>query len=187
MDEVIEKLSDIIQEIDIDDKIVFIRKYLLKHVDRLYQLLWGFNGPFADGYQLQDWMAVTLLVSNWIMEVIADVQKFCDGFETLRNHISENPDYIPQLVCDFAYQIVNKDVLNLDDQSKIVAKFILSSKTLIPTIMRNINVLLDIIDDHCCYYCMFKSDKNIQKKLQKISQNQARQSRENAEILSTLK
>jgi hypothetical protein len=181
-----EKLGLIMKDLNLDKDISFLKDNLLSHVDRLYQLLWGFNGPFADGYQLQDWVSVSLLLGNWIVEVLNDVNKNKRDYNKIRDFLGKNPGCIAQIVCDIAYEIVNNDLLPMDPQAKIVAKFILSSKTLVPTIMEHVDTLLNIIEEQCCC-CMFKkSNKSIKYKIQSLTKKQSKRSRGNAEIMARL-
>jgi hypothetical protein len=180
-----EKLGLIMKNLDLDEDISFLKDNLLMHVGRVYNLLWGYNGPFADGYQLQDWVSVSVLLGNWIGEVLNDVNKNKQKYNKLREYISNNPVCIAQIVCDIAYEIVNNDLVVMDPNAKIVAKLMISSKVLIPTIMPHVESLLTLIEEQCC--CMFKKS-NISKKykLQALTKDQARRSRNNAEIMARL-
>lgn len=180
------QLKLIMEELNLDPEIAFLRDHLVKHVERIYSLLWGFNGPFADGYQLQDWLSVTLLLSNWLIEVFNNVNKNKKEYIKVKNYFDKNPARIAKIVCDIAYKIVDKDLIQIDGDAKIIAKVVLSSMTFVPQIIKHLNVVLQIVEESCCG-CMFKKNNNKQKiKIQTITKKISRECRGNAEMLSRL-
>lgn len=179
-----ESLIKIVKTLDIPDS---FKKDLIGNISRIYKLLWGPGGPFADGYQFSDWLSVSLLVSNWIMEIVADIPAR-NEFNKLREIIKDNPEYIARVGAKFTVGLIDHELIEIPDpQAKMIIKFILNSKTFIPTVIQNINTCISVLDSVCENCCLIATRKNSQaKKIKKLTKVQITRSRETHDILKKI-
>jgi hypothetical protein len=168
---IMNKLIDIVKTVELPDEIEFLHLNLIASTSRLYFLLWGPTGPFEDGYQIEDWVNVSLLLASWIVEVFNNVNKNMKNYELIKEHINNNDTFIQELISSIAISILDHDLIKIDEKSKLVAKSVLKSKTILPTINKYTNKLLLLLEGSCCF--VKKSNKSIEKKLQKRTLKQS--------------
>jgi len=171
----------------IDDGLDLFKVHLASNGERLYELLWGSHGPFSDGYQLQDWIAVTALVSNWMMEVLVNISHIKKDYNKLKEFINEHPEYIAIFTCDFFVELIDHGIIKFDEETKILVKYLLKSKVLIPSLVNGINAIIDVITEQCnCCYLRSKSEKKIKKQLRNLTELKLTECQKNKEILKRL-
>lgn len=77
MNNFLKELSVIINDIPIE--IPFIKKTIENNVERLVFLLCGKNsdyeGPLYDKYEDNEWLTISLLISNWLLESYNEIKK----------------------------------------------------------------------------------------------------------------
>lgn len=77
MNNFLKELTNIINDIPID--VPFIKKTIENNVERLVFLLWGkdadYEGPLYDKYEDNEWLTISLLISNWLLESYNEIKK----------------------------------------------------------------------------------------------------------------
>jgi hypothetical protein len=175
MDTKILKLIEIFQSISYDAKTQCLKELFYHHSRRFYNILWGPGAPLEDGYQMHDWVSISILTTNWFIEVLADSK-----MDDLINYLDANPHVIADILLQILYHIVDKNLVVLPDNSKHIALMFLSSQVLIPTIIDTYIVLSSILHNcHCC-----GKSKKIKRKIQEKTHYQIKEATRHTKMLN---
>lgn len=141
---------------------------LPKYVDRLEFLLWGktekYIGPLSDGFEEYEWISISLLLSDWLIEIFTDarVHEF-----SIINQIRDNPQEIASFTIELLSKLIYHDIIKTNKKAEVL--LFLQNELVINTVTSHADEILLIIENIISKTCGFCCSNKTQK-IQDISE-----------------
>lgn len=142
---------------------------LTKYVNRLEFLLWGdtkrYKGPLADGFQQFEWISISLLISDWLVETIVDAKNTTT--QIIIDEIRQNPQEIASFTLEFLTKLIERDIIKIDSEHKQKILLFLQNEMVVNAVLTHADDLLVIMEKIITATCNFCKRKN---KIKQISE-----------------
>ena len=137
-----------------------------KHIARLEFLLWGntdiYMGPLVDGFDEHEWISISLLLSDWLMEVLVSVNNSTSVSYEIIEELRTNPNQIAGLTLEILTKLIEKDVIKTNKKHEIL--LFLQNQLVINAVISHADELVEKVQNiitTTCGWC--KNKKNITK------------------------
>lgn len=138
-----------------------------KYINRLEFLLWGntnkYKGPLADGFETYEWISISLLLSDWLVETIVDAQHLTS--QIVIDEIRKNPGEIAEFTIELLTKLIERDVIKVPNKNEVL--LFLQNEIVVNTLVSHADDLLNILEKLITITCGFCKKTN---KIQKISE-----------------
>ena len=157
-------MNDTLKEIVSEVGVSFLHELtdnLDKYILRLEFLLWGktktYTGPLADGFETYEWISISLLLSDWLIETMVDANLHNNASIVIKE-LRENPKEIAAFTLELLTKLIEHDVIKIDKKREVL--MFLQNQMIINAIFTHADDVIDVVKkifNKTCNYCRKKN------------------------------
>ncbi len=143
------------------------------YVKRLEFLLWGdttkYKGPLADGFEKYEWISISLLLSDWLIETMVEARHITS--QIVIDELRNNPSNIAAFTIELLTKLIERDVIKIEQKQKIL--LFLQNEMVINVVISHADDILAVMDKIITATCNLCKKKNTIKNISERDGNRA--------------
>ena len=144
-----------------------LKDQLHPYAERLHFLLWGkttkYVGPLADGYQPSEWISISLLLSDWLVEMISEARVNEDEVKSVVMELRNDPESVAAFAIEFLTKLIEQDVIKTANKNEVL--LFLQNQLVLNMLLNHVDDLFNLAEytiTSSCGWCN-KSQKELRK------------------------
>ena len=139
---------------------------LRPYAERLHHLLWGktssYTGPLADGYQTHEWISISLLLSDWLVEMLTEANIRNEQVKSVIEGMRNDPQAVASFTVEFLTKLIERDVIQTKDKQQVL--LFLQNKLVVNVLLNHVDDLLGYAEAAVSSSCGWCKNKSMKKK-----------------------